>query len=112
MLDFFRQGRISLERVVEKMCHAPAVCFRVDRRGFLREGYWADLAVIDLENPTRVEPANIHYKCGWSPFEEHTFSSKITHTFVNGNLVYEEQPNILEGRFNESYRGIRLKFNR
>ena len=112
MLDFFRQGRISLERVVEKMCHAPAVCFRVDRRGFLREGYWADLAVIDLENSTRVEPSNIHYKCGWSPFEEHTFSSKITHTFVNGNLVYEEQPNILEGRFNESYRGIRLKFNR
>lgn len=112
MLDFYHQGRISLERIVEKMCHAPAVCFRVDRRGFIREGYWADLALIDLNIPTRVEPSSLHYKCGWSPFDEHTFNSKITHTFVNGNLVYEEQPSILDSQFNDSIRGMRLKFNR
>jgi dihydroorotase len=112
MLDFWKQGRISLERVVEKMCHAPADCFRVDRRGYIREGYWADLVLIDSDQPWEVRPENIYYKCGWSPFEEHTFSSKITHTFVNGNLVYEEEPQILGSKFNESYRGMRLKFNR
>ena len=112
MLDFFRQGRISLERVVEKMCHAPAICFNIDRRGFIREGYWADLAVIDMDHPERVDPENIFYKCGWSPFEEHTFNSKITHTFVNGNLVYEARPQMLNGHFDESTRGMRLKFNR
>jgi dihydroorotase len=112
MLDFYQQGRISLERVVEKMCHAPAVCFGVDRRGFIREGFWGDLVLVDPDRPWKVLPENIHYKCGWSPFEEHTFISAITHTFVNGNLVYEwndaEQP----ARFHESSRGMRLKFNR
>lgn len=112
MLDFYHQGRISLERVVEKMCHAPAVCFQIDRRGFIREDHWADLVLIDLENLTRVQSSNIYSKCGWSPFEEHTFKSKITHTFVNGNLVYEAQPDILNGQFNESTRGMRLRFNR
>jgi len=112
MLDFYQQGRISLEKVVEKMCHAPAVCFKVDRRGFIREGYWADLALIDPDQPWEVNPSNIFYKCGWSPFEGHAFSSKITHTFVNGNLVYEAEPQLLESHFDESVRGMRLKFNR
>ena len=112
MLDFYHQGRISLEKVIEKMCHAPAQCFQVDRRGYIREGYWADLALIDPDQPWEVRPCNIYYKCGWSPFEEHTFSSKITHTFVNGNLVYEAEPQLLDNHFNESFRGMRLKFNR
>jgi dihydroorotase len=112
MLDFYQQGRISLEKIVEKMCHAPAECFRIDRRGFIREGYWADLALIDPDQAWEVRPSNVFYKCGWSPFEEHTFSSKITHTFVNGNLVYEAEPHVLENQFNESIRGMRLKFNR
>jgi dihydroorotase len=112
MMDFYHQGMISLEKVVEKMCHAPAVCFRIDRRGFIREGYWADLALIDPDQPWKVHPSNIFYKCGWSPFEDHIFSSKISHTFVNGNLVYEAEPQLLENHFNESARGLRLKFNR
>jgi dihydroorotase len=112
MLDFYHQGKLSLEKVVEKMCHAPAECFRVDRRGYIREGYWADLVLVDPDQPWEVRPSNILYKCGWSPFEEHTFNAKITHTFVNGNLVYEAEPQILENQFNESIRGMRLKFNR
>ncbi len=106
MLDFFHKGKISLEKIVEKMCHAPAVCFQVEKRGFIREGYWADLALIDIKNKTKVEKSDILYKCGWSPFEGHTFNSKVTHTFVNGNLVYEN------GKFNESVKGQRLLFER
>jgi len=112
MLDFYRKGRLSLEKVVEKMCHAPAECFRVDRRGYIREGYWADLALIDPDQQWKVCSSNIYYKCGWSPFEEHTFGSTITHTFVNGNLVYESEPQLLDSHFNETSRGMRLKFNR
>jgi len=112
MLDFYRQGRISLERVIEKMCHAPATCFQVDKRGFIREGYWADLVLIDADQPWEVRTDNIYYKCGWSPFEEHTFESRITHTFVNGSLVYESDPKITGQNFNETSRGMRLKFNR
>lgn len=106
MLELARQGKISLEKVVEKMCHAPAECFHVDKRGFLREGYWADFVLIDQECPWEVSKGNILYKCEWSPFEGVTFNSKITHTFVNGNLVYED------GTFNESIKGQRLLFNR
>jgi dihydroorotase len=106
MLDFSHQEKISLEKIVEKMCHAPAVCFQVKNRGFIREGYFADMVILDLEEPFMVDKSNIYYKCGWSPFEGHTFNSTITHTFVNGNLVYEN------GKFNESYRGERLLFNR
>jgi dihydroorotase len=112
MLDFCMQGRLSMEKVVEKMCHAPAQCFQVEKRGYIREGYWADIVLIDPDHPWEVRPENIYYKCGWSPFEEHTFSSAITHTFVNGNLVYELKPQILDGNFNESFRGMRLTFNR
>jgi len=106
MLDFFQKGKISLEKIVEKMCHAPAVCFQVEKRGFIREGYWADLVLIDIKNKTKVEKSDILYKCGWSPFEGHTFNSKVTHTFVNGNLVYEND------KFNESVKGHRLLFER
>lgn len=112
MLDFCHHGRISLEKVVEKMCHAPAICFEIEKRGFIREGYFADLAVVDMDSPWKVDAANIYYKCGWSPFEEHTFNSRITHTFVNGNLVYEADPKILEDHFDEQFRGMRLQFNR
>ncbi|RME05774.1 MAG: dihydroorotase, partial [Bacteroidetes bacterium] len=73
MLEFYQKGLISLERIVEKMCHAPAECFRVKERGYLDEGYWADLAIVDLEKEWTVEKSNIFYKCGWSPFEGHTF---------------------------------------
>jgi dihydroorotase len=112
MLDFNCQGRISLEKVVEKMCHAPAECFLVEKRGYIREGYWADLVLVDTGKPCEVRPSNIHYKCGWSPFEEHTFNSTITHTFINGCLAYEAEPMLLSGNFNEEVRGMRLKFNR
>lgn len=112
MLEFSRQGRISLEKLVEKMCHAPAECFRVNRRGFIREGYHADLVLIDTNQPWTVRNDNIYYKCGWSPFEDQTFGSAITHTFVNGKLVYEAHPQILDNHFDESVRGERLKFNR
>ena len=106
MLDFYKDEKITLEKVVEKMAHAPAVCFEVEKRGFIKEGYWADLVLVDTEAQTKVEPSNIYYKCGWSPFEDFTFSSAITHTFVNGNLVYHN------GNFDESVKGQRLLFER
>lgn len=106
MLDFFKEGKITLEKVVEKMTHAPAICFEVKKRGFIKEGYWADLVLVDTEAQTKVEPSNIYYKCGWSPFEGFTFSSAITHTFVNGNLVYHN------GIFDETIKGQRLLFER
>ncbi len=106
MLDFYHRKKISLEKIVEKMCHAPAICFEVENRGFIRKGYQADLVLVDLQQKTRVTPENILYKCGWSPFEGHEFNSAVTHTFVNGNLVYNN------GRFNENIKGQRLTFNR
>lgn len=106
MLDFYHKEKISLEKIVEKMCHAPAICFQVKERGFIKPGYKADLVVVDLNQSTEVGKENIYYKCGWSPFEGHTFNSSITHTFVNGNLVFEN------GTFDESYHGERLLFDR
>lgn len=106
MLDMVREGWISLEKVVEKMAHAPAEMFQIADRGFIREGYMADLVLVDPESSWSVQPSNILYKCGWSPFEGHTFSSQVKMTFVNGNLVYDQ------GRFNESFIGQRLMFNR
>jgi dihydroorotase len=106
MIEFYHKGKISLEKIVEKMCHAPADCFNVDRRGYIREGYFADLVLVDLQKPRIVEKSNILYKCGWSPFEGDVFNSSVTHTFVNGNLVYNH------GDFDESKRGQRLKFDR
>ncbi|MCB2221022.1 MAG: dihydroorotase [Bacteroidetes bacterium] len=106
MLDMVTEGKISLDKVVEKMCHAPAICFQVEKRGFIRKGYHADLVLVDMNKPQTISKKNILYKCGWSPFEGHTFQSTITHTFVNGNLVYEN------GKFNETAKGKRLQFQR
>lgn len=106
MLELVRQGKISPEMVVEKMCHAPARIFGVDRRGYIRENYHADLVLIDPESPWTVNRENILYKCGWSPLEGETFHSKITHTFVNGRLVWNN------GNLDNSQMGSRLIFNR
>jgi dihydroorotase len=105
MLDFYHQGKISLEKIVQKMSHNVADLFRIQDRGYIREGYWADLVLVDLDAPWEVKKENILYKCGWSPFEGHTFKSKVTHTIVSGNLVYEE------GAFQEEVKGQRLLFN-
>ena len=106
MLEMARQGKISPEMVVEKMCHAPARIFGVDRRGYIREKYHADLVLIDPESRWTVSKENILYKCGWSPLEGVTFHSKITHTFVGGHLVWNN------GQLDESQSGSRLIFNR
>jgi dihydroorotase len=106
MLHYVNQGRISLEKVVEKMSHAVATCYQVAERGYLREGYWADMVIVNMNTATTVNKENILYKCGWSPLEEFTFPAAITHTFVNGNLVYGN------GQWNESKKGQRLLFNR
>ena len=106
MLEFYHERKISLEKIVEKMCHSPAICFQVENRGFLREGYAADLVLFELNNPWTVTKDNILYKCGWSPFEGNTFKSRVSHTWVNGHLVYQN------GKFDESQKGQRLTFNR
>lgn len=106
ILKMYRQGKISMEKIVEKMCHNPAKIFKIHKRGFIRTGYYADLVLVDIASPWVVKKNNILYKCGWSPFEGTTFLSKITHTFVNGNLIYNE------GVFNNTLKGKRLEFNR
>ena len=106
MLAFVKQEKISIEKVVEKMCHNPAICFKVENRGFIREGYFADLVLVNLDKPWEVTKENILYKCGWSPFEGETFNAQITHTFVNGHIAYEF------GNFDETQRGMRLTFDR
>jgi len=106
MLEFFHKGAITMEKIVEKMCHAPAKCFNIKKRGFIREGYAADLTLVDLQSPWRVEKDNILYKCGWSPFKGEKFQSKVTHTFVNGHMAY------CEGVFDDSKLGKRLVFER
>ncbi|MEQ8907037.1 dihydroorotase [Ekhidna sp.] len=106
MLDFYHQGKISLERIAEKMCHAVAECFEVKERGYIREGYKADLVLVDLNKPWKVEEKNIRAKCGWSPFEGHTFKSSVVKTFISGHLAYTD------GELDESKLGQRLKFDR
>jgi len=106
MLDFYHQGKISLEKIAEKMAHNVAILFQIQERGFIRENYFADLVLVDLNSPWTVSKENILSKCGWSPFEGHTFNSKVTHTFVSGHLVYEE------GEFNEEKKGERITFLR
>lgn len=106
MLEFFRQGKISLEKIVEKMCHNPAILFNIEDRGFIREGYFADAVLVDLKNPWTVERENILAKCGWSPFEGVQFASRVTHTFVSGKLAWEN------GKINEGRTGHRLMFHR
>ncbi len=106
MLEGVREGWITIEKVVEKMAHAPAVCLQVQDRGFIREGYWADLVLVDLNNPWTVSKKNILYKCGWSPFEGTEFKAKVMMTMVSGHVAFNR------GVFNELQAGMRLQFNR
>ncbi len=105
LLEMMHHGKLSLEKVVEKMCHAPAELFRIKERGFIREGYFADLAIVDLDNSWEVRPENIFYKCAWSPLLGQQFKSKVVSTFVNGHLVYNQ------GEFIEKGKGKRLYFS-
>lgn len=106
MLDFVQQGKLPIETVVRKMSHAPADCFQIDRRGYVREGYWADLVLVDTSQPTTVSKAGLYYQCGWSPLEGHTFGASVTHTIVSGELVYQN------GAFCSDRPGQRLAFVR
>jgi dihydroorotase len=102
MLEFYKQGKITLEKIAEKMAHNPAILYGIEKRGFIREGYFADLAIVDLDAAWTVSKENILYKCGWSPLEGTTFQTRVMQTFVNGNLVYDN------GIFNELARGLPL----
>ena len=106
LLDFYHEGKISLERIVEKACHAVATCFEVEKRGYIREGYYADLVLVDLNKPWTVTRGNVLSKCGWSPFEGHEFKSSVEKVWVSGHLAYNE------GQFDESKKGERLTFDR
>ncbi len=106
MIDLAKEGHISLELIAEKTAHAVADCFQIEDRGYIREGYWADLAIVDLNKPLTVSKENILYQCGWSPLEGHTLSASVEHTFVSGHLAYSQ------GSFDESKTGKRLLFNR
>ena len=106
MLEYYKNGKISLEKIVEKMCHNPAILFEIEKRGFIKKGYKADLVLVDLNKEYTVSKENILYKCGWSPLENEIFHSEITHTFINGNLAYEN------GRFSDEKFGERLLFER
>jgi len=106
MLELVHQGKISMEKVVEKMCHAPARLFGVKDRGFIEPGLKADLVLVDMDDEWTVAHKNLHYKCGWSPFDGTSFHSKVTHTWVNGRLAYRD------GLFNEMVRGERMEFTR
>jgi len=106
MLELCHQGKISIEKIVEKMCHNVAEIYRLKERGYIREGYYADLVLVDLKNPWKVSTQNILYKCNWSPFENEVFQSKVMKTIVNGTLVYNN------GTFHINPRGMRLKFSK
>jgi dihydroorotase len=106
MLHYVKEGKLSLEKLVSKMSHAVATCFRIEERGFIREGYFADLVIVDMDRPSMVSRENILYKCGWSPLEGTHFPATVTHTFVNGHLVYGN------GVFDESQWGKRMTFDR
>jgi len=106
MLTAVKSGKISLEKIVEKMCHNPAILFEIDKRGYVKEGFYADLVLVDLDKSWTVTKENTLYKCGWSPFEGSKLEATITHTFVNGSLAYEE------GEFTAALPGKRIEFNR
>ena len=106
MFEAFHQGKISIEKIVEKMAHNPAIIFKIEKRGFIKEGYYADLVIVNASLPWTVRKENILAKCGWSPFEGYTFKSRITHTFVNGQLVYNNF------QVKDEPQGKRLLFNR
>jgi dihydroorotase len=106
MLEFYKDGKITLEKIAEKMSHAVADCFQISKRGYIREGYWADLVLVDLNESTTITKENVYYQCGWSPLEGKTLHSKITHTIVSGHLAFQE------GTFDESITGKRMLFER
>ena len=105
MMQLVRQGVFTMEKIVEKMCHAPAELYRIEKRGFIRPGYYADLVLVDPNRRWTVNTDNILYKCGWSPFEGTEFDASVLQTWVNGNLVYDN------GQFDENVRGKRLLFD-
>ena len=106
MLDKYHEGIIGLEKIVEKMCHNPSRLFDIEQRGYIREGYFADLVAVNLKSAWTVNRENIAYNCGWSPFEGHQFKSQVTHTWVNGHLAYNK------GIYSEDRIGMRLTFDR
>ncbi len=106
MLEFYKQGIISLEKIVEKMCHNPAILYKMIDRGYIRKGYHADLTLVDMDDEWTVSKDNLLYKCGWSPLEGTTFSTRVKKTFVNGNLVYDE------GNFHEEVKGQPIAFRK
>jgi dihydroorotase len=106
MLEMYHQGIFTLEKIIEKMSHNPAILFNIKQRGFIKKGYFADLVLVDLNNSWTVKKDNLIYKCGWSPFEETTFKSKVISTFVNGELIYHN------GMFNDKLKGMALEFSR
>ncbi len=106
MMEMVRNEKITIEKMAEKMCHNPAILFKIEKRGFIKEGYFADLVLIDANKDQVVEKENILYKCGWSPFEGTHFHTTVSKTFVNGNLIYDK------GEFNDEIKGKRLIFNR
>ena len=106
MLDMYHKGKISLEKIAEKMCHNPAILFQIEKRGFIKENYFADIVIADLDAPWEVNKNNTLYKCKWSPFEDHTFQSRITQTLVNGHVVYDN------GIFHRDKYAKQLTFNR
>jgi dihydroorotase len=106
LLEMHLEGKISLEKIAEKTAHNLAICFDIEKRGFIREGYWADLVLVNLNDAFKVTPLNTFYKCGWSPFNGQTFRASITHTFVSGNLAYQN------GKFTTNETGKRLSFER
>ena len=106
LFELFHQGKLPLETIVQKACHNPAVLFRIDRRGYVREGYYADLVLVNPDAPWTVDQSNVLAKCGWSPFEGQTFRSRVTHTWVSGHLAYQERV------LHEQQPGARLRFLR
>ncbi len=106
MLEKAFEGKITVEKVVEKMCHNPAKLFQVEKRGYIKEGYYADLAIVDMNSPWKVDKNNILYKCSWSPFDGNRFRTKVIHTFVNGHLAYDK------GQFSSFRNAKRLTFDR
>jgi dihydroorotase len=106
MLELYHHGKITLEQIAEKMAHNVATIFQIEKRGFIREGYWADMTLINLNSPWQINKSNIFYQCGWSPFEGSTFKAKVVSTFVSGNLVYEN------GKLVSGQSGQRMTFNR
>ena len=106
MLHYRQLGKITLEKIVEKMCHAVADCFQIQERGYIREGYFADLVMVDLQAPMQINNDNILYKCGWSPLESMQLPASVVTTMVNGNIVYNN------GVVLDDHKGMRLRFNR